>query len=64
MPEQEVLADLLKNPKKKTEVDPTKMLALLLANKALSFASESGAFQDEEGNPDFKKAIPTIPWVT
>ena len=59
------LADLLKNPKaKEKKTDPAKMLALILANQALNLAGAEGAFLDEDGNPDFKKAIPTIPWTT
>ena len=56
------LADLLRNPKDKGE--ELKMLALMLANRALAVASETGAFTDEDGQLDYRKAIPTVPWVT
>ena len=60
------LAKLLKNPidKEKENNDRIKMLALLLANKALTVAAQEGSFQDEDGNLDYSKAIPTVPWVT
>ena len=60
------LAQLLKKPpedKDKAHKDKMQMLALLLANKALTVASETGAFRTEEGELDFAKAIPVVSWV-
>ena len=60
------IAELLKNPPKdedKTHKDKMQMLALLLANKALTVASETGAFRTEEGELDYSKAIPVVSWV-
>ena len=60
------LSDLLKNPEKPKENkdEQLKLLALMLANKALTVAGGVGAFTDEDGNLDYSKAIPTVPWIT
>lgn len=60
------LSDLLKKkPKTEKEVsEELKMLALQLAMKSLTVAGGVGAFTDEDGNLDYSKAIPTVPWVT
>ena len=64
----ETLANLLKNPpkeeEKKDNKEEMKLMALMLANKAISLAGQEGSFLKEDGTPDFSKAIPTIPWIT
>ena len=60
------LSDLLKK-KPKTEEEANrelKILALRLANSSLTLAGGVGAFTDEDGNLDYSKAIPTVPWIT
>ena len=56
------IAELLEKPAKKKKNPDAAMLALLLANRALAMIEdpEDNPFFDEEGKPDFRKAIPVI----
>ena len=61
------LSDLLKSKEKSKKKEPSerlKILAMILASKALTLAGSEDELEDEDGNFDYSKTIPTVPWVT